>query len=96
VPPELPVLVPLEPLLPPLVEGGETAGGALVEGATEVPGLELELEELALVPEEAVPSLPHSRNPYEEAAVEAESLAVVNSASAAAVLWPRWEARSIF
>lgn len=93
----MPVLVPLEPLLPPLVEGGETAaGGALVEGATEVPGLELELEELALVPEEAVPSVPHSRNPYEEPAVEAESLALVSSASAAAVLWPRWEARSIF
>jgi hypothetical protein len=87
------VLVPLE-LLPPLVDGGETADGALVDGATEVP--DDELEELVLVAEEEVPSVPHWRKPYEDAAVEAESLAVVSSASAAAVLSLRWEARSIF
>jgi hypothetical protein len=93
VPPLLPVLVPLEPL-PPLVDGGVTVDGALVDGAT-VPD-ELELDELVLVLEEDVPSVPHSRKPYEDAAVEAESLAVASSASAAAVLSPRLEARSIF
>jgi hypothetical protein len=96
VPPLLPVLVPLEPLEPPLVDGGETVDGALVDGATDVPDDELELDELVLVPDEAVPSVPHWRKPYEDAAVEAESLAVVSSASAAAVLSPRLEARSIF
>ena len=69
----MPPLEPLEPEPPPvlggvleepplLLVGGALVEGALVEGATEVPDDELELE-LELVELEAVPSLPHSRNP---------------------------------